>query len=140
MDIAEIATKAHDLEDKLIRIVGIGRIGQRVCERLKGFDVKIIYYNIHKLSIVEELVLGARFSMFDQLIEECDVITINTALTDGLFNRELFFSMKKGAYLVNCARDKNVDTVTLVQALEEGHLAGYAGDVWFPEPAPKDDP
>ena len=142
-DIAEIAANAHDLEDKLIGIIGVGRIGQRVCERLKGFDVEMIYYDYHRLSTVEEFVLGARYSMLDRLVEECDVITINTPLTpqtDGLFNRELLFRMKKGAYLINTARGRIVDTPSLVQALEEGHLAGYAGDVWFPQPAPKDHP
>ncbi len=81
--------------------------------------------------------------MLDRLIEECDIITINTPLTpqtDGMFNRDLLFRMKKGAYLINTARGRIVDTLSLVQALEEGHLAGYAGDVWYPQPAPKDHP
>jgi formate dehydrogenase len=142
-DIAEIAAKAHDLEDKVVGIFGMGRIGQRVCERLKAFDVKMIYYDYHHLSTVEEHVLGTRYVILDQLVEQSDIITINSPLTpqtDGLFNRDLLFRMKKGAYLVNCARGKIVDTNSLVEALEKGHLAGYAGDVWYPEPAPKDHP
>ncbi|AIF84253.1 D-isomer specific 2-hydroxyacid dehydrogenase family protein [Candidatus Nitrososphaera evergladensis SR1] len=121
----------------------MGRIGQRVCERLKAFDVKMIYYDYYHLSTVEEHVLGTRYVILDQLVEQSDIITINAPLTpqtDGLFNRDLLFRMKKGAYLVNCARGRIVDTLSLVEALEKGHLAGYAGDVWYPEPAPRDHP
>ncbi len=142
-DIAEIASKAHDLEDKVVGIFGMGRIGQRVCERLKAFNVKMFYYDQFPLRTAEEFVLGARYAPRDQIIEQSDVITINTPLTpetDGMFNRDLIFNMKKGAYLVNTARGKIVDTQALVEALEKGHLAGYAGDVWYPQPAPKDHP
>lgn len=142
-DIAEIAARAHDLEDKTVGIIGMGRIGQRVCERLKAFNVKMLYYDQFLLRTVEEQVLGARFTSREQLVEQSDVITINTPLTpetDGMFDRNLIFRMKKGAYLVNTARGKIVDTAALVEALEVGHLAGYAGDVWYPQPAPKDHP
>lgn len=142
-DIAEIASKAHDLEDKVVGILGMGRIGQRVCERLKAFDVKMLYYDQFPLRTAEEFVLGVRYAPRDQIIEQSDVITINTPLTpetDGMFNRDLIFNMKKGSYLVNTARGKIVDTHALVEALEKGHLAGYAGDVWYPQPAPKDHP
>lgn len=142
-DIAEIAARAHDLEDKTVGIIGMGRIGQRVCERLKAFNVKMLYYDQFPLRTVEEQVLGARFTSMEQLVEQSDVITINTPLTpetDGMFDRNLIFRMKKGAYLVNTARGKIVGTAALVEALEVGHLAGYAGDVWYPQPAPKDHP
>ena len=142
-DIAEIAASSHDLEDKVVGIIGAGRIGQRVCELLKAFDVKILYYNLPRLTTEEEFVLGLRYTPLQQLVEQSDVISITTPLTpetEGLFNHDLLFSMKKGSYLVNCARGKIVDTSALVEALEKGHLAGYAGDVWFPQPAPKDHP
>jgi formate dehydrogenase len=142
-DIAEIAARAHDLEDKVVGILGMGRIGQRVCERLKPFNVKMLYYDQFPLRTVEEHVLGARFASKEQLVEQSDVITINTPLTpetDGMFDRNLIFRMKKGSYLVNTARGKIVDTAALVEALEVGHLAGYAGDVWYPQPASKDHP
>ena len=59
-DIAEIAANSHDLEDKVVGIIGAGRIGQRVCERLKAFDVKILYYNLPRLTTAEEFVFGIR--------------------------------------------------------------------------------
>jgi len=142
-DIGEIAAKSHDLEGKTVGIVGAGRIGQRLAIRLKGFDVPMLYYDFRRLSTVEEQVLGIKYSLLDDLIPQCDVISIHCPLTpetDGLFNHDRLFRMKKGSYLVNTARGKIVNTQALVQAMESGHLAGYAGDVWYPQPAPKDHP
>lgn len=142
-DIGKIAAKAHDLEDKIVGIVGMGRIGQRVAARLKPFDVQTYYYDYRRLSTPEEQVLGARYMPLDALIPQCDVISINIPLTpqtDGLFNRERLYSMKKGAYLVNTARGRIVDTDALVEVMNAGHLAGYAGDVWYPQPAPPGHP
>jgi formate dehydrogenase len=70
-------------------------------------------------------------------------VTINAPLypgTEGLFNDELIATMKRGAYIVNTARGKICDRDAIARALESGQLAGYAGDVWFPQPAPRDHP
>ena len=142
-DIAEIAANAHDLEGKTVGVIGTGRIGQRVCTRLKGFDINLLYYNNFRLSTCEEFVLGIRYTPLEELIEKSDIITINTPLTpetDGMFNRDLLFRMKKGAYPCQYCSRKNIYTKALVEALEKGHLAGYGGDVWFPEPAPRNHP
>ena len=142
-DIGKIAAKSHDLEDKIVGIVGMGRIGQRVAARLKPFDVHTYYFDSRRLSTAEEQVLGARYSQLDVLIRSCDVISINiplTPATQGFFDRDRLYSMKKGAYLVNTARGRIVDTDALVEVMEQGHLAGYAGDVWYPQPAPADHP
>ena len=77
------------------------------------------------------------------MVKVCDVVTINAPLhpeTEHLFNDALLAKMKRGAYLVNTARGKICDRDAIVRALESGQLAGYAGDVWFPQPAPKDHP
>jgi formate dehydrogenase len=142
-NIGRVAARSHDLEDKTVGIVGMGRIGQRVAARLKGFDVRTFYYDNRRLTTTEEQTLGARYLPLEQLLPICDVISINAPLTpatDRLFNRERLRRMKKGAYLVNTARGRIVDTDALVGALQDGHLAGYAGDVWYPQPAPKDHP
>ena len=142
-DIGKIAAKSHDLEDKTVGIVGMGRIGQRVAARLKPFDVHTCYFDSRRLSTAEEQVLGARYTPFNALIQTSDVVSINmplTPATQGFFNRDLLYSMKKGAYLVNTARGRIVDTAALVEVMEQGHLAGYAGDVWYPQPAPADHP
>ncbi len=73
----------------------------------------------------------------------CDVVTINAPLhpeTEHLFDDALIAQMKRGAYIVNTARGKICDRDAIARALESGQLAGYAGDVWFPQPAPRDHP
>jgi formate dehydrogenase len=142
-DIAKVASRSHDLEGMTVGIVGMGRIGQRVAIRLRPFDVRLLYYDNRRLTTAEEEVLGARYLSLEQLLPVCDVISINAPLTpatDRLFDRTRLARMKKGSYLVNTARGRIVDTEALVEALSTGHLAGYAGDVWYPQPAPKDHP
>jgi formate dehydrogenase len=142
-DIGKVAAYSHDLEDKTVGIVGMGRIGQRVASRLKPFDVRVHYYDNRRLTAAEEITLGARYLPLDDLLPICDVVSINAPLTpatDGLFDKARLGRMKRGAYLVNTARGRIVRTEDLVQALTSGHLAGYAGDVWYPQPAPKDHP
>ena len=141
--IGEIAAKSHDLEGKTVGIVGMGRIGQKVAMRLKPFDVNMLYYDLSPIGSINEYVLGVRWADLDEMVRDSDVITIHIPLTpdtNNLFNRERLFNMKQGAWLVNTARGQIVDRDALVEALEEGHLAGYAGDVWDFQPAPPDHP
>src|SRR5919112_2187350 len=141
--IGEIAAGSHDLEGKTVGIYGAGQIGQLIAARLKPFDVKMLYYKRSRLGTTEELSLGIRYATLDEMLGECDVIVVAAPLTpetEGLFDRKTLFGMKRGAYLVNIARGAIVETDALVDALEEGHLGGYAGDVWYPEPAPPDHP
>ena len=141
--IGEIAAGSHDLERKTVGIYGAGQIGQLIASRLKPFDVETLYYKRSRLGTTEELFLGIRYATLDEMVEESDVIVVASPLTPetkGLFDRETLFSMKRGAHLVNIARGAIVETDALVEALEEGHLGGYAGDVWDPQPAPPDHP
>jgi len=90
--------------------------------------------------VLEKEVGAKRVSSFDEFLSRCDIITINCPLYDttrGLFNESVLSKMKKGAYLVNTARGAIVDRDALVKAVNSGHIAGYAGDVWYPQPAPK---
>jgi formate dehydrogenase len=142
-DIAGLATRAWDLEGKTIGIYGAGQIGQLVASRLKPFSVRMLYYKRTPLSIAEEEHFGFRYSYFDDMIEHSDVIVIGAPLTpetQELFDRDALFRMKRGSWIVNIARGPIVDYDALIEALEEGHIAGYAGDVWDPEPAPPDHP
>ena len=142
-DIAGLAKRSYDLEGKTVGIYGAGAIGQLVAMRLKPFDVKMYYYKRSRLSNVEEQVCGFRYVRLDDMMAHCDIIVIEAPLTpetEGLFDRDVLFGMKKGAWLVNTARGAIVERDALVEALEQGHLAGYAGDVWDPEPAPPDHP
>ena len=143
-NIADSVSRAYDLEAMAVGTVGAGRIGAAVLRRLKPFDVELHYTDRHRLPATVEQELKATFHpTAEQLVRVCDVVTINTPLhpeTEHLFNDELIAQMKRGAYLVNTARGKICDRDAVTRALESGRLAGYAGDVWFPQPAPKDHP
>ena len=112
--------------------------------RLKPFEVGLHYFDKHPLPAEVEEELGVtRHDSVEELVAVCDVVTINAPLhpeTEHLFDDELIGKMKRGAYLVNTARGKICDRDAVARACESGQLAGYAGDVWFPQPAPEDHP
>src|SRR5262250_3217401 len=143
-NIADCVERSYDLEGMNVGTVAAGRIGTAALRRLKPFGVKLHYTDKHRLPKKVEEELGLIFHAdVESLVKVCDVVTINTPLhpeTEGMFNDRLIGMMKRGAYLVNTARGKIVDRDAVVRALESGQLAGYAGDVWFPQPAPKDHP
>jgi formate dehydrogenase len=143
-NIADCVARSYDVEGMHVGTVAAGRIGLAVLRRLKPFDMYLHYYDRHRLprAVEEELNLVWHPNVED-MVKVCDVVTINAPLhpeTEGLFNDKLISRMKRGAYLVNTARGKICDRDAIVRALESGQLAGYAGDVWFPQPAPKDHP
>jgi formate dehydrogenase len=143
-NIADCVTRSYDVEGMHVGTVAAGRIGLAVLRRLKPFDMRLHYYDRHRLpeAVEKELNLAWHPSVED-MVRVCDVVTINAPLhpeTENLFNDELLAKMKRGAYLVNTARGKICDRDAIVRALESGQLGGYAGDVWFPQPAPKDHP
>jgi formate dehydrogenase len=143
-NIADCVERSYDLEAMHVGTVAAGRIGLAVLKRLKPFDVKLHYFDQHRLPESVEQELGLTFHpSVEDMVKVCDVVTINAPLHPGtldLFNDELIAKMKRGAYLVNTARGKICNRDAVVRALESGQLAGYAGDVWFPQPAPKDHP
>jgi formate dehydrogenase len=143
-NIADCVSRSYDLEGMQVGTVAAGRIGSAVLRRLKPFDVGLHYTDRHRLPPEVEEELGVTFHPdVESLVGVCDVVTINAPLhpeTENLFNAELIGKMKRGAYLVNTARGKICDRDAVARACESGQLAGYAGDVWFPQPAPKDHP
>jgi formate dehydrogenase len=143
-NIADAVSRSYDLEGMQVGTFGAGRIGSAVLRRLRPFDVGLHYTDRHRLAPEVEEELGVIFHPdAESLVEVCDVVTINTPLhpeTEHLFDDELIGRMKRGTYLVNTARGKICDRDAVVRALESGRLAGYAGDVWFPQPAPRDHP
>jgi formate dehydrogenase len=143
-NIADCVSRSYDLEGMTVGTVAAGRIGSAVLRRLKPFDLKLHYTDRHRLPEEVERELDLTFHPdAASMVPLCDVVTINAPLhpeTEHLFNDELIGKMKRGAYLVNTARGKICDRDAIVRALESGQLAGYAGDVWFPQPAPKDHP
>jgi formate dehydrogenase len=143
-NIADCVARSYDLEGMTVGTVGAGRIGSAVLRRLKPFDVRLHYTDRHRLPAATEQELNLVFHpTAEAMVRICDVVTINTPLhpeTEHMFNDALIAKMKRGAYLVNTARGKICDRDAIARALKDGQLAGYAGDVWFPQPAPKDHP
>ncbi len=143
-NIADCASRSYDLEGMQVGTVGAGRIGSAVLRRLKPFEVGLHYTDRHRLPGEVEEELGVTYHpTAESLVQVCDVVTINAPLhpeTEHLFDEALIGKMKRGAYLVNTARGKICDRDAIARALEDGQLAGYAGDVWFPQPAPRDHP
>ena len=143
-NIADCVDRSYDLEGMTVGTVGAGRIGTAVLRRLKPFDVNLHYTDRHRLPESVERELGLTFHPSgESMVRVCDVVTVNAPLhpeTEHMFNDALIGQMKRGAYLVNTARGKICDRDAVARALESGQLAGYAGDVWFPQPPPKDHP
>jgi formate dehydrogenase len=143
-NIADCVAQSYDLEGMDVGTVGAGRIGLAVLRRLKPFDVKLHYFDQHRLSPEIEKELNVTYHpSAEAMVPGCDVVTINAPLhpgTKNLFNDTMLGKMKRGTYLVNTARALIADRDAVVRALKSGQLAGYAGDVWFPQPAPKDHP
>jgi formate dehydrogenase len=143
-NIADCVSRSYDVEGMQVGTVAAGRIGSAVLRRMKPFDVGLHYTDRNRLPNEVEEELGVTFHPdVESLVGVCDVVTINAPLhpeTENMFNDELIGKMKRGAYLVNTARGKICDRDAIVRALESGQLAGYAGDVWFPQPPPRDHP
>jgi len=128
-----------ELQGKTLGIIGFGRIGQRVAERARAFDMKVAAYDPF-LDAAAARRMEVELLSLDDLLARADMITFHTPLTPetrNLLNRERIARMKKGALVVNCGRGGVIDEEALLEALESGHLGGAALDVFAEEP-PKD--
>ncbi|MET8452331.1 NAD-dependent formate dehydrogenase [Streptomyces sp. NPDC005209] len=143
-NIADSVSRSYDIEGMDVGVLGSGRIGQAVLRRLKPFDVHLHYHDVHRLPKEVEAELEATWHPDARsLASSVDVLSIHTPLhpqTLNLFDEEMIGAMKRGAYIVNTARALIVDRDAVVRALNSGQLAGYAGDVWYPQPPPPDHP
>ena len=140
--IADAVSRSYDVEGMHIGTIAAGRIGIDMLRKMKPFDVHLHYMDRHRLpeSVEEELNLTFHETV-ESLVAVCDVINISCPLhpeTEHMFNDELIAKCKKGAYIINTARGKICDKDAIARACESGQLSGYAGDVWFPQPAPND--
>ena len=143
-NIADCVARSYDVEGMHVGTVAAGRIGLAVLRRLKPFDMHLHYNDRHRLPAEVEQELGLIWhEKREEMYAVCDVVTLNCPLhpeTEHMINDEALKHFKRGAYLVNTARGKLCDRDAIVRAVESGQLAGYAGDVWFPQPAPRDHP
>jgi formate dehydrogenase len=143
-NIADCVSRAYDVEAMHVGTVAAGRIGLGVLKRLHPFHCKLHYTDRHRLPASVEEQYGLTFhETAADMVKVCDIVTINCPLhpeTEHMFDEKLISTMKRGSYIVNTARGKICNREHIASALESGQLAGYAGDVWFPQPAPKDHP
>ncbi len=143
-NIADCVARNYDIEGMAFGTLGAGRIGQAILKRIKPFDVSLHYYDPQRLPPELEQELGLHYhDSPESLVSVCDIVNVQTPLypsTAGFINADLLAKFKKGAYLINTARGALTDPDAIVHALETGQLAGYGGDVWFPQPAPADHP
>ncbi len=143
-NIVDCVERSYDLEGFDVGIVAAGRIGRALAKRLKPFVVNLHYFDTHRLPEETEQELGLTFhESVQDLVRNVDVVSIHSPLvpaTYHLFDRELIDTMRRGSYIINTARAEIVVRDDVVAALESGQLAGYGGDVWYPQPAPADHP
>jgi len=143
-NIADCVERSYDVEGMHLGTVAAGRIGLAVLRRMHPFDMKLHYADRHRLpeSVEKELNLTYHEN-WEDMLPHLDVLTLNCPLhpeTEHMMNERTLKLLKRGAYIVNTARGKLCDRDALRAACDSGHIAGYAGDVWFPQPPPKDHP
>ena len=133
----------HELFQKTVGILGLGNIGSLVAQRCLAFGMTVLVYDPHPSEAARKLGLSVRFVSLEELVRNADFLTVHVPsneTTRNLVGARLFAQMKKGAYLVNCARGGIVDETALAAALKDGTLAGAAMDVFAVEPVAADHP
>jgi len=134
--------QGHEVFGKTLGVIGIGNIGSVVVDRAIGLKMKVIAYDPF-ISEEAAKAMGCALVSLDELYRQADYISVHVPLleqTKNLVNRDAFAKMKKGAFLINCARGGIVDEAALAEALSSKHLAGAALDVFSQEPAAAENP
>jgi lactate dehydrogenase-like 2-hydroxyacid dehydrogenase len=132
-----------DVHGATIGIVGFGRIGQAMARRARGFGMRVLYQDLHRVDAATEAELGATFAPLEELLPQADFVSLHTNLTPetkGLIDAEKLSWMKPTAVLVNTSRGPVIDHAALAAALRSGQIFAAALDVTDPEPIPMDDP
>ncbi len=131
-----------DLSGATLGIIGLGRIGEAVARRARGFDMRILAYSPSK-NPADVSKLGIELTSLDNLLSQSDYVSLHVPLnaeTRGIINAESLRKMKPSAILINTARGAIVDQQALYEAVKNGIIGGAALDVTNPEPMPSDDP
>jgi D-3-phosphoglycerate dehydrogenase/(S)-sulfolactate dehydrogenase len=131
----------HELFRKTVGLLGFGSIGQLVAQRCIAFGTTVIAYDPHPVEASRRM--GAQIVPLDEVFRRADIVSLHLPLAEGtrnLVGRAQLSAMRKGSYLVNCARGGIVDEAALSEALRDGTLAGAAMDVFATEPVPPDHP
>lgn len=133
----------YELAGKNVGIVGLGNIGKKVARRVQAFDARVQYFNRTRLPAGEEQALDVQYMPLDDLVRNCDVLSLHvplTADTRRLISRERLGSMKRSAILINTSRGEVVDEQALTELLGSGGLAGAGIDAFEKEPVEASNP
>jgi len=139
----ELKGKNQHLTGKTVGIVGMGNIGKNLVKLLKGFECKILYYDVQRLSPEMETTLGIIYKPFEELLRESEVVSLHAPAlpeTANMINAKTLAMMDRGAILINTARGELVDEAALVEALQKGIIAGAGLDVFAQEPMDPNSP
>src|ERR1700677_3293592 len=143
-NIADCVERGYDVEGLDVGVIAAGRIGAAVLRRMAPFDVNLHYTDTRRLADEVEQELNVTYHPdVESLVRSVDVVSIHSPLyedTRRMFNERLLGSMRRGSYIVNTARGEETVPEAIAAALRSGQLAGYAGDVWYPQPPPADHP
>jgi glyoxylate reductase len=132
-----------DVYGTTLGIIGLGRIGSAVARRAKGFNMNIIYYNLHKRNLQTEDQVGARRVDMDDLIKQSDYLSVHCSLNNEsyhLVDKSKLRQMKKSSYLINTARGQIINEMDLIDALKQSWISGAGLDVFEKEPPSPNNP
>jgi phosphoglycerate dehydrogenase-like enzyme len=132
-----------EMRGKTLGIVGLGTIGRKVARLANAFGMRVVYFDVKRLTEAEEDALEVRFRLLNEVLRECDILSLHVPLlpaTRHMIGAAELAMMKRGAFLVNTCRGPVVDEAALIAALENGHLGGAGLDVFDQEPTPADNP
>jgi len=127
----------HEVSGTTLGIMGMGRIGEAVARRARGFDMEVVYHNRTPLPADRERTLGVKWVEREHLLAESDYVSLHVPLTPDtrhLVGEAELASMKPGAFLINTSRGPVVDEAALLEALKDGRIAGAGLDVYENEP------
>jgi len=132
-----------ELQGKMLGIIGLGTIGKKVARLAQAFGMRVQYYDVARLNEDGEDAIGARFRLMDEVLATSDLVSLHVPLLPAtrhmISTRELGL-MQNHAYLINTCRGPVVDEAALIQALQDGQIAGAGLDVFDKEPPPADNP
>ena len=140
----QMGVKPAELRGRVWGIVGFGRIGRAVAERLKPFALRnLLYYDVVRPERTVEETLGAEYRELGELLSVSDVVSLHAPLTDatrGMIDGKALATMKQSAFLINVSRAELVDEEALADALARGKIAGAGIDVFSAEPIGPENP
>lgn len=137
------AKKAFELEGKKVGILGLGAIGRETAKICRGCGMEIAAFDPFMTKEQIEGHGAEYYEDYEELLKECDIVTIHVPLTDGtrnMISKRQLQMMKKTALLINCSRGGIINEADLTEALREGMIAGAGTDVYCSEPPKADDP